>query len=273
VTREFHILNLGAGVQSTALYLMFLRGDLKPQIDYAIFADTQDEPKAVYKHLEWLQSLNGPPILIRSKGRLSEHLMKGQNSTGQRFASIPAYTLRPDGTEGKVRRQCSAEYKIEVIQRTIRREICGAEPGRSPKGVSVHQYIGISLDESGRARRISSVPRPRWLRKIHFPLIENFMTLANCLTYLADKVPHETPRSACVFCPFHSDYEWDRQKREDPEILGRIRGAGQVAAHSRQRGQQIAESRTLSTPLLCPAGPRATGHPARPAQSAIGDKF
>ena len=214
--KEFHILNLGAGVQSTAMYLMFMRGDLKPQIDFAIFADTQDEPLAVYKHLEWLQSLGGPPILIRTRGKLSEHLMKGQNSTGQRFASIPAFTLRPNGTEGKVRRQCSAEYKIEVIQKTIRQDICGAAPGRKPKGIIVHQYIGISLDESGRARRIAAAKRAKYYR-VHFPLIDNFMTRTNCITYLADKVPHETPRSACVFCPFHSDYEWDRQKREDPE--------------------------------------------------------
>ena len=217
--REIHVLNLGAGVQSTALYLMFMRGDLKPQIDYAIFADTMDEPRAVYRHLEWLKSLHGPSILVRSKGRLSEHLMKGQNSTGQRFASIPAYTLRPDGTEGKVRRQCSMEYKIEVIQRTIRRDLCKAEPGRAPKGIIVQQYIGISLDEAGRAQRIKAAKRPKYL-KVNFPLIDNFMTRANCLTYLADKVPHETPRSACVFCPFHSDYEWDRQKREDPEAWG-----------------------------------------------------
>jgi hypothetical protein len=214
--KELHILNLGAGVQSTALYLMFMRGDLKPQIDYAIFADTMDEPAAVYRHLEWLKSLNGPPILVRSKGRLSEHLLKGQNSTGGRFASIPAYTLRPDGTAGKVRRQCSKEYKIDVIHRAIRRDICKAEPGRSPKGVVVHQYFGISLDESGRASRIKQAPRPRYM-KVHFPLIDRFMTRTNCLTFLADKVPHETPRSACVFCPFHSDHEWDRQKREDSD--------------------------------------------------------
>jgi len=213
---ELHILNLGAGVQSTALYLMFMRGDLKPQIDYAIFADTMDEPDAVYRHLEWLKSLKGPPILVRSKGRLSEHLMKGQNSTGQRFASIPAYTLRPDGTEGKVRRQCSMEYKIEVIQRTIRRDICKAKPGRAPTGVIVQQYIGISLDEAGRAARIRKAKRPKYL-KVNFPLIDSFMTRTNCRAYLADKVPHETPRSACKFCPFHNDFEWDRQKREDPK--------------------------------------------------------
>lgn len=40
--REFHILNLGAGVQSTALYLMSMRGEA-PKFDCAIFADTQEE--------------------------------------------------------------------------------------------------------------------------------------------------------------------------------------------------------------------------------------
>jgi hypothetical protein len=34
-------------VQSTALYLMYHRGEITPQIDYAIFADTQDEPEQV----------------------------------------------------------------------------------------------------------------------------------------------------------------------------------------------------------------------------------
>lgn len=166
--RELHVLNLGAGVQSTALYLMFMRGDLKPQIDCAIFADTQDEPKAVYRHLEWLQSLNGPPIMVRSKGKLSDNLMRGEYATGQRFASIPAYTLRPNGTEGKTRRQCSMEYKIVVIEKTIRRELCGAAPGRTPRDFIVHQYIGISLDEAGRARRIKDAPRPKYLT-VGFP--------------------------------------------------------------------------------------------------------
>lgn len=214
--REYHILNLGAGVQSTALYLMFMRGEITPQIDAAIFADTQDEPQSVYRHLDWLKSQNGPPILNRTKGRLSEHLVKGVNSTGQRFASIPAYTLRPDSTEGKLRRQCSKEYKIEVIQRTIRREILGLEKGRSPRGITVHQYMGISLDEAGRAMRIRRAPRPRYMT-VNFPLLDRFMTRTNCLTYLADKVPHETPRSACVFCPFHSDLEWARLRDEEPQ--------------------------------------------------------
>lgn len=37
--KEFHILNLGAGVQSTTLYLQSMRGEC-PRFDIAIFADT-----------------------------------------------------------------------------------------------------------------------------------------------------------------------------------------------------------------------------------------
>jgi hypothetical protein len=64
--REIHVLNLGAGVQSTTLYLMFALGHMPKPLDYAVFADTGDEPAAVYRHLEWLMSLNGPPILVKS---------------------------------------------------------------------------------------------------------------------------------------------------------------------------------------------------------------
>ena len=42
---EYHVSNLGAGVQSTALYLLAREG--KYTFDVAIFADTGDEPKAV----------------------------------------------------------------------------------------------------------------------------------------------------------------------------------------------------------------------------------
>ena len=191
-----HILNLGAGVQSTWLYLMAKMCLIQP-FDYAIFADTQDEPggearrqglpdpeESVYAHLDWLgtQALyldsqsplvknsnwgahrkirlgeSGPfgcPILVRTRGRISSDLLKGENSTGQRFASIPAYTASAEGqTEGsgQTRRQCTKEYKVEVIERTIRYELLGLSPGnRIPPDVVVHQYIGISWDERSRA--------------------------------------------------------------------------------------------------------------------------
>ena len=54
-TKTYHILNQGAGVQSTALYLMFLDGEMDEKLDYAVFADTQEEPESVYGHLGWLK--------------------------------------------------------------------------------------------------------------------------------------------------------------------------------------------------------------------------
>lgn len=216
--RLFNVLSLGAGVQSTALYLKFLRGEMPEQLDAAIFADTQDEPAAVYQHLEWLKSLGGPPILTGTAGKLSEHLAHGVNSTGGRFASIPAFTTQDGGrTVGITRRQCSKEYKTEVIGRVLRREILGLAPGKSPRGVRVQQFIGISLDEAGRAARMQrNIPTPKYLTR-RFPLIEQNTTRAGCVKYNDDKVPHEVPRSACKFCPYHSDYEWHRQKTEAPE--------------------------------------------------------
>lgn len=215
---EFNILSLGAGVQSTALYLKFVRGEMPVTLDAAIFADTQEEPGAVYAHLEWLRSLGGPHIITGTAGKLGDDLVSGRNSTGGRFASIPAFTTKDDGaTVGITRRQCSKEYKTEVIGKVLRREILGLQPGRSPKGVKVNQFIGISLDEAGRATRMQrNVPAPKYINR-QFSLIDQLQTRTDCVAYLADKVPHVTPRSACVFCPYHSDYEWNKQKTEDPE--------------------------------------------------------
>lgn len=227
---ERHILNLGAGVQSTTLYLMSMAGEC-PRFEAAIFADTGEESEATYSHLEWLKTLHGPPILVRSIGKLGDHLLIGQNSTGYHFAAIPAFTTKadiPSSTDvGRRPRQCSKEYKVEVIERCIRREILGLRPRqRVPKDHGIVQHFGISLDEAGRATRlwerhhigtrtegkddkirVTKTPFPP-----RFILIERQMTRANCQDYLETRVPHQTPRSACVFCPFKTDAEWQRTK-------------------------------------------------------------
>lgn len=215
---RMRVLNLGAGVQSTVVYLMAVRGEL--EIDHAIFADTGEEPSSVYRHLEWLMSLDGPPIHIVRKGILGDDLIKGINSTGQKFVPIPAFTHsgRIGQRRGQIRRQCTHEYKIRPIERYIRTKILGLKQGqRVPKGVVVTQLYGISLDEARRARSIQErLKETYWLRP-EFPLLERFMTRADCLNWLAKfGVPHEVPRSSCVFCPYKSDAEWVALKTTDP---------------------------------------------------------
>ncbi|QDV34609.1 hypothetical protein [Tautonia plasticadhaerens] len=71
-TTTYHILDLDAGVQPTAIYLMFLGGEFDEALDCAVFADTQEEPGPVYRHLEWLRSLGGPPVLTAKEGKLGD---------------------------------------------------------------------------------------------------------------------------------------------------------------------------------------------------------
>ncbi len=223
-----HVLNLGAGVQSTTIYLMALDGDLPEYpITHAIFADTQDEPEGVYRHLEWLKTLDGPKILTGTIGRLGDDLVKGVTSTGadaKRFASIPAFTKHVgEDKVGMTRRQCTSEYKIQVVEQIIRRELLGLKPRqRKPKDVTIVQYMGFSMDEPGRAGRARGRFEQRGWSQVEFPLFEPLqMTRHDCERYLADRVPHLVPKSACVFCPYKSNASWREMKTSDPKAWRR----------------------------------------------------
>jgi len=215
---EYHILNLGAGVQSTALYLLDLDGELEEELGikftHAIFADTQEEPDSVYEHLDWLEQQGGVPILKDSAGRIGDDLLKGENSTGQQFAAIPCFTTAGSSV-GQIRRQCTSEYKIRVVEQMIRRRVLGLKPRQHiPKGAVFSQYMGFSFDEPGRAARAKGRFQQRgW--KVGFPLFDMQWKRSDCAAYLEDRVPHFVPRSACVFCPYKSDREWLHLKETD----------------------------------------------------------
>lgn len=232
------ILSLGAGVQSTALALMSHKQAVPEQVpmfDAAIFADTGEEPDDVYAHLKWLTREVSPsfPVLVRSKGKLGDDLLHAyrEKADGARFASIPAFTASPTGErEGMLRRQCTSEYKTSVVDRTIKRELLSLNPRqRVPKGTNVELFVGLSFDEpkrifgalgkSGAKARIES---SGWM-SARFPLYDMFLTRKAIQGWLSRYgIPHETPRSACTFCPFHSDAEWLRLKESDPKSWARI---------------------------------------------------
>ena len=224
-TTDFHILNLGAGVQSTALYLLDADGELKDELGikftHAIFADTQEEPDSVYEHLEWLESLGGVPILKGTAGSLGDDVLSGDNSTGQKFVSIPAFQKHEDGSVGQMRRQCTSEYKITVVEQSLRRDVFGLKKRqRIPKNITFTQYMGFSYDEPGRAVRCKGRLQIRgW--QVSFPLIDMQWNRHDCIRYLEGRVPHNVPRSACVFCPYRSDRSWLNLKENDPTGFAR----------------------------------------------------
>lgn len=218
MVKHFRILNLGAGVQSTVVALMVHRGEIPP-IHCAIFADTQEEPEAVYRHLDWLTKEVSPsfPVLVRTAGRLGDGLIARAHRKGH--TTIPAFTLNTrDGSKGMVRRQCTGDYKVDVVENAIRREVLGLKKGqRWPKEIITTRLFGLSFEELGRMVRVKKVlaGRSNGKQNGEFPLVEKEMTRGACIRWLREYgVPHEVERSACVFCPYKSNKEWVRLKQD-----------------------------------------------------------
>jgi len=198
------ILSLGLGMQSTTLYLMASTGAL-PRPDHAIFADPGAEHPETYKYLEWLinwqKENNGIPLHIVKKS-LYEDLLNKTNSTGQRFASIPAFT---NGSMGLMRRQCTKEYKINIINSKIR-QLYKLKPRQRMPMTEV--WIGISIDEAHRMKE-SRLPR---IKNI-YPLINLGMSRGDCIDWLKSKGFPVPVKSSCNFCPYQSDAAWKDLKK------------------------------------------------------------
>src|SRR5690349_244824 len=97
----------GAGVQSTAILLLAVEGQLRKP-DVAIFADTGWEPSAVYDQVDRLDELAtdaGIEFIRVSAGNLRHDSISPEH----RYASIPYFVRNPDGSEGMGRRQCTSE--------------------------------------------------------------------------------------------------------------------------------------------------------------------
>jgi len=214
-TPTLRIISLGAGVQSTVLALMAARGTLGPMPDAAIFADTQAEPAEVYKHLDWLEGKLNFPIYRVTQGSLTEGIIAGAKRTD--WASTPPlFVLSSDGERGMLRRQCTQDYKIAPIKRKLRELLGAPRTGKVRRGL-VEEWIGISADEASRMKP----SKDDWIYH-RWPLIDLGMTRADCLAWAEKHGYPKPPRSACTYCPYHSDEEWRRVKENQAEWKGVI---------------------------------------------------
>lgn len=242
------ILSLGAGVQSTTLALMAAKGEIDP-VDCAIFSDTQSEPKAVYVHLEKLRAALPFPVYIVSKGSLRQELIDASEGRSGAWGRPPLFLRNADGSKGMTRRQCTQDYKLDVIRRKVR-ELAGVKfrsPG--PRHVIVEQLIGISIDEATRQRE----SRCRWIENA-YPLVNKGITRAECVEKLEGWGWLGVPKSACTFCPYHSDAMWADMKAHDPESFAdavdidrRLREKGLLTV---LRGQAFLHSSRIPLALI-----------------------
>lgn len=227
----YNIISLGAGVQSSTLALLAARGVLTPMPDAAIFADTRWEPKSVYAWLDWLETQLPFPVIRADKGDLGadgKEIKTSKAGHTRMNVLVPLFTKRTvvdqgilgpieNTAHGVLPRSCTRDYKIRPILRAVKNFIGAPAIWRNPPEGVVSQWIGISLDEWMRGKPA----REPWVVN-RFPLVDELRwTRADCLRWWSENNLPTPPRSACVFCPYHTDAEWLRLKKEEPEEFQR----------------------------------------------------
>lgn len=247
MTRELwaglpNVISLGAGVQSSTMALMAAVGEITPMPIAAIFADTQAEPQGVYRWLDWLEPQLPYPVHRVTYGNLAEDALKLHTSkkSGKLYSKggIPVFMQKPSGGKGLMWRRCTSDYKIEVIHRKLK-ELLGIKRATSAFPL-VTQWIGISIDEEKRAKP----PRQSWIVN-RWPLLELGIDRQDCFDWMTKRGFPAPPRSACVFCPYHSDAEWLRLKTEEPEEFAKA-----VEWERRYQAAVAADEVTEGTPFL-----------------------
>lgn len=194
------MISLGAGVQSSTMALMAAAGEITPMPTACVFADTGDEPDAVYEWLKYLEPLLPFELIRVQKGRLSDYLTtpyKSKKNNKWTVAGFPAFVLNQDGSQGIMSRQCTSDFKVYPIDRVLTRLM------RTHKTKTCFKWLGISLDEIYRIK-----PARRNSVKHRWPLVEARMNRNDCLRWLEAHGHPKPPRSACIYCPYRGNDEW-----------------------------------------------------------------
>ncbi len=221
--RVGRVISLGAGLQSSVLAEQAFAGEL--DVDLIVFADTGCEPPWVYEQVWYLAEkaiVAKIPFKIASRpgGGL---IADSQNPEHKKFAKMPLYTIEY-GKKGKMRRQCTKEYKIEPFSRVVRQwlfkrgyalqDSIGRIRVNSQKYVDV--LLGITWDELERVRYNGY---PKWQNPI-YPFVDQHETRDGCTRWLQERQLRVPEKSSCYVCPFHTDSFWRFLRDKTPKEWG-----------------------------------------------------
>lgn len=224
------VLSCGAGMQSTALALMAcenamfaclhpgkpLPWPLVPIYDLVVVCDLGSEPPWVYTQIAFIAKVcrkAGIPFLVLYTGLYEDYM---ENFGPARVASIPFWTIAPDGKAGKMLRVCTMDFKVAAVQTYVRRGLLRYKYMEHIRGgdLEAHElHIGFSAEERKRASKSNSN-----MFKNRFPLIEMGLERKDNYKYILESWGLETRASACIMCPFHSNYFFWFLKKKYPRI-------------------------------------------------------
>ena len=231
-------------MQSTALALMSAenvkKGIVHPEVpiyDAIIFCDLNCEPPWVYTQVDFIASVCGQygiPFYILDTFIFEDQARRVQNG---KFVKIPLWTMS-EGKRGKLRRTCTIDYKIVLIQQFVKYNLLGYKKKQrfKPEDIGAHEmHIGFSAEEK---RRVSESLHPMFVNK--FPLVDMGLERKDNYQYILEEWGLETKASACYICPFHKNYFFGYLRNHHPyeyealtdfdRILGKKSDSGAVTS-------------------------------------------
>jgi len=213
--KKASIMLFGAGTQTIAMLLMALDGKFYSVPDEFIFADTGDEPDRVYEYFEmfkkYINNKFGFKITTvrRNEKSLSQSILDFlDEKTTEKPKTLPYRT-----ENGLMRyRQCTDHYKIRPIKKYVK------EKYKPDKNNTIEYWFGISYDEMWRM----NISQVSWIYN-RYPLVENEIKRIDAINYVMNVhgLP-EPPRSSCIECPFHNEFEWNEIKTKEPKNWDRV---------------------------------------------------
>lgn len=203
---------MGGGWQSTAALVLAAQG----RIDYRTFlfsnvGDDSEYPgtlRYVEEHAKPFAAAHGIELttLHRVMVRSGEHRTLHGELTREGSRSLKIPVRMSNGAPGT--RSCTADYKILVIARELKRRGATAD---NPATVG----IGISVDEIHRANNRHAAPHER----IEYPLLDLGIRRTDCSRIIRSAGLPVPPKSSCYFCPFHRPETWHEMRRSEPELF------------------------------------------------------
>lgn len=206
------VISYGGGVQSTALVVMAVQGELGP-VDAALFSNVGDDSEHP-DTLAYIRTVaqpwaerHGLPMhtLHRTRRDGQRETLMEQLGRSKRSLPIP---VRMQDTGAPGTRSCTATFKIKVVGKWLRAH--GASK-KHPADV----LIGISWDEAMRIgnKHVAAYERPL------YPLVERRLTREDCKRIIERAGLPVPPKSSCYFCPFHKPSTWARMRRDEPGLF------------------------------------------------------
>lgn len=217
--------SIGFGVQSIGMALM-AGMDMIPRPDIYCYSELPDSKRTLeYRHyITPLLNRLGVDVRILKTADLYEHIMSWP--VADRVSMIPVWFMGADGRRQPLNRQCTADYKVDIVARDIRAYLDVKRLKRN----SVRVWQGISLDEIKRTKKKGYSLFPDNFRVNHLPFIGHYANITYpqfaWRSYTREKiideifiansyrVPH---KSSCFFCPFHDIEEWYDLFINDPD--------------------------------------------------------